>query len=157
MSNKTKEERMKQEAKKLNVPMADVIEIIDAEIELDGWKMILEHPNIDREDALVSRPYVEERIDILMGHINEMKLEIAEKRTAELYRDLAEKMQWCAGSIPRIANHVVDNQKENDLDTHSMGLRPYLVPIPMNDKVMHLAKTALKVEKYRNDLREAQA
>jgi len=154
---KTKEEQMKEEAKKLNVPMADVIEIIDAEIELDGWKMLLTHPNIDSPNCIVSRPYIEERIDVLMVHINEMKLEIAEKRTVELYRELGEAMSRCASSIPRIADHVIDTHKLNDLDTHPMGLRPYLVSLPVNDKTMNLAIKALKVEQYRNDLREAQA
>lgn len=155
--NKTKEERMKEEARRLNVPMADVLDIIDAEIELDGWKMMLTHPNIDDPNCMTSRPYVEQRIDNLMEDINDMKLTIAEKRTIELYRELGEKMSWCAGAIARMANHVVDNQRPNDLDTHPLGLRPYLVPIPMNDRVIHLAQTALKVEQYRNDLREAQA
>jgi hypothetical protein len=154
---KTKEERMKEEARRLNVPMADVLDIIDAEIEMEGWKTLLTHPNIDDPNCIIQRPYVEERIDNMMQDINDMKLTIAEKRTIELYRELQEKMSFCAGAISRMANHVVDNWLANDLDTHPEGLRPYLVPIPMNDRVMHLAKTALKVERYRNELREAQA
>jgi len=155
--NRTREERMKEEAQRLNVPLDDVLDIIDAEIELDAWKMMLEHPNIDDANCMIPRPYVEQRIANLMEDINDMKLTIAEKRTTELYRELSEKMSWCAGAIARMANHVVDNWLPNDLHTHPEGLRPFLVPIPINDRVMHLAKTALKVERYRNELREAQA
>ena len=167
MNNESKEDILR---RRLYATKNELEPIMQVEIELTAYKHLLTHQNIDEPFFILSRALIEERVDSLMRQANQMRLALAEKATTRLYRELGIELARCASSIPRIANHVVDNFKTNMDDllptaegiyydvtgkqrSFPFNLRPLELRIPITDKVRDLAMKALAVEDYRNELR----